>query len=215
MVLDAGHQLGNRNYPRKINRPVPAGGFKKPCNTTGTATRSGVPEATVVWWVVLLVRERLERRDARVILTRDSNRNDRWGPCVDKRGRAGNKAAADLKLSVHADGSYSSGARGFHVIRPSDRRPWTHDIHDSSRRLARAARAELRAAGVPVANYVAGGTGIDVRSDLATLNLSDVPTVMVELGNMKQRADARRLTSAKGRRTYARALVAAAVSFLR
>ena len=38
MVIDPGHQLGNHNFPRKINRLVPAGGFKKPCNTTGTAT---------------------------------------------------------------------------------------------------------------------------------------------------------------------------------
>ena len=31
----------------------------------------------------------------------------------------------------------------------------------------------------------AGGHGIDRRGDLATLNLSDVPTVMVELGNLR------------------------------
>jgi len=26
IVLDAGHQLGNHNFPEEINRPVPAGG---------------------------------------------------------------------------------------------------------------------------------------------------------------------------------------------
>ncbi len=42
IALDPGHQLGNHRYSREINRPVPAGGFTKPCNTTGTATNCGV-----------------------------------------------------------------------------------------------------------------------------------------------------------------------------
>jgi N-acetylmuramoyl-L-alanine amidase len=214
VVIDPGHQLGNHNYPRRINRPVPAGGFKKPCNTTGTATEGGYPEATFAWQVSKLLKARLERLGASVRMTRTTNREDRWGPCVDERGRAGNRAPADLKLSVHADGSYAAGARGFHVIAPTDRRPWTHDIYRPSKRLAVDTRAALRAHGLRVANYVAGGDGLDFRSDLGTLNLSDVPTAMVELGNMRNRADAHRMTSARGRQTYARALAGAVRRFL-
>ena len=70
-------------------------------------------------------------------------------------------------------------------------------------------RAALKGRGVPVANYTAGGDGLDFRADLATLNLSDVPTVVVELGNMRNARDARRMTSRKGRATYASALTAA------
>ena len=80
------------------------------------------------------------------------------------------------------------------MIAPTDRRPWTHDIHRASRRLALDTRAALRAHRFPVANYIAGGDGLDFRSDLGTLNLSDVPTVMVELGNMRNARDARRMT---------------------
>ena len=219
VVIDPGHQLGNHNYPRKINRQVPAGGFKKPCNTTGTATSGGYPEATFAWRVARLLRTRLRHLGARVVMTRHSNRQDRWGPCVNVRGRAGNrvgrKAKADLKISIHGDGSDASGAHGFHVIAPTDRRGWTHDVYRPSRRAALATRAALRRAGVPVANYIAGGDGLDFRSDLGTLNLSDVPVVMVELGNMRSRADARRMSSAHGRATYARALAAGARHFLR
>ncbi len=214
VVLDPGHQLGNHNFPRKINRLVPAGGFRKACNTTGTATNGGYPEATFAWQVTRLLEARLERLGAAVKLTRSTNRQDRWGPCVDERGRAGNQVAADLKVSVHGDGSYAAGARGFHVIAPTDRRPWTHDIYRSSRRLAVDARAALRARGLPVANYVAGGDGLDFRSDLGTLNLSDVPTVMVELGNMRDSRDAHLMTTPAGRATYARALAAAIRRFL-
>lgn len=215
IVIDPGHQLGNHNYPRKINRQVPAGGFKKSCNTTGTSTNGGFAEATFAWRVSRLLKARLVELGARVRLTRHSNRQDRWGPCVNTRGRAGNKGPADLKISVHADGSYTAGARGFHVIAPTDRKPWTHDIYRSSRRLAARTRAALRGAGVSVANYVAGGDGLDFRSDLGTLNLSDVPTVMVELGNMRNPRDARQMTSAKGRSTYAGALAHGVRRFLK
>jgi N-acetylmuramoyl-L-alanine amidase len=215
VVIDPGHQLGNHNFPRRIGRLVPAGGLRKPCNTTGTATNGGYPEATFAWQVARTVRARLERLGATVRMTRTTNRQDRWGPCVDARGRAGNRQHADLKISIHADGSTVRGARGFHVIAPANRRPWTHDIYRTSYRLALVTRAALRGVGLPVANYVAGRDGLDVRSDLGTLNLSDVPTVMVELGNMRNRADARRMTSPRGRATYATGLTTAVRRYLR
>ncbi|MGH3307655.1 MAG: N-acetylmuramoyl-L-alanine amidase family protein [Nocardioides sp.] len=215
IVLDPGHQLGNHNFPRKCARLVPAGGMRKPCNTTGTATRGGYPEATMVWRVSQLLAARLRGLGADVMMTRHSNRQDRWGPCVDVRGRAGNRVGADLKISIHGDGATGRGARGFHVIAPTNRRPWTHDIFRPSRRLALETRAALRRVGLPVANYTAGGDGIDFRSDLGTLNLADIPSVMVELGNMRNPRDAHRMTTRQGRATYARALARAAVHHLR
>jgi N-acetylmuramoyl-L-alanine amidase len=214
IVIDPGHQLGNHNFPRKCARLVPAGGMRKPCNTTGTATRGGYPEATLVWQVSRLLAARLRGLGAEVRMTRNSNRQDRWGPCIDVRGRAGNRAGAQLKISIHADGNGGRRARGFHVIGPTNRRPWTHDIFRPSRRLAQNARGALRRAGVPVANYTAGGDGLDFRSDLGTLNLANIPSVMVELGNMRSPRDARRMTSTQGRATYAAALASAVRHYL-
>ena len=219
VVLDPGHQLGNARFPRQTARLVPAGGFRKACNTTGTATDRGFPEASFAWRVSRQVQRRLERLGARVVLTRPVNSVQRWGPCVDVRGRAGNHVGragdpADLKVSIHADGSYAAGARGFHVILPADRRPWTHDIYRPSRRLGLDLRRAMRAGGFVPATYTAGGDGIDVRGDLGTLNLSDIPTVMVELGNMRNRREARRMTSRRGQAAYAAALVRGVRSFL-
>ena len=214
VVIDPGHQLGNHNHLAAIDRLVPAGGFEKPCNTTGTATNGGYPEATLVWRVSRMLQRRLEALGATVLLTRHSNSELRWGPCVDARGRAGNALPADLKISIHGDGSYAAGAHGFHVIAPTDRKPWTHDIFRPSRRLALDTRAALRGVGLSVANYIAGGDGLDFRSDLATLNLSNIPTVMVELGNMRNATDAKRMTSSAGRATYARGLAHAVRTFL-
>jgi N-acetylmuramoyl-L-alanine amidase len=214
VVLDPGHQLGNHNFPRRTNRLVPSGGFRKPCNTTGTATDRGYPEATFVWQVSRIVQRRLESLGARVLLTRHANSQRLWGPCVDVRGRAGNRVGADLKLSIHSDGSRSAGAHGFHVIAPADRRGWTHDVFRPSRLLALDLRSALRTGGFARANYVAGGDGLDVRGDLGTLNLSDVPVAMVELGNMRNAREARRMHSAPGRAAYAAALVAGVRRYL-
>ncbi|MDO7867810.1 N-acetylmuramoyl-L-alanine amidase family protein [Nocardioides jiangxiensis] len=217
IVIDPGHQLGNHNFPDETARPVDAGGFQKACNTTGTATNGGYPEATFAWQVSLLLKARLEDRGARVILTRSTNREDRWGPCIDARGRRGNTLAtggrADLEISLHGDGCVGCGS-GFHVIAPQSRTGWTDDIAASSLAFARTLRSRLHQAGLPYAPYVNGGSGLDVRGDLGTLNWSDKPIAMVELGNMRARADAYRMTHRSGRRLYADALTAAIVARL-
>ena len=126
VVVDPGHQLGNARFPEQIAKPVPAGGFTKPCNTTGTATDAGYPEATFTWGVSQALQADLEALGATVVLTRTSNSMEKWGPCVDARGRVGNPRnghrGADLKISIHGDGSAATGAHGFHVIR-APRRP--------------------------------------------------------------------------------------------
>ncbi|MFC7493255.1 MULTISPECIES: N-acetylmuramoyl-L-alanine amidase [unclassified Nocardioides] len=209
VVLDPGHQLGNHNFPGRINRLVPDGrGGRKACNTTGTATAGGYAEATFNWEVARLLRSRLEHRGATVRMTRTTNSQGRWGPCVDVRGRAGNRPRADLKLSIHADGNLAGGARGFHVI-------VAPDAPAGSARFAGVVRSSLRRSGLPVANYIAGGDGLDVRTDLTTLNFARLPTAMVELGNMRDRVDAGRMTSARGRTAYADALARAVRHYLR
>jgi N-acetylmuramoyl-L-alanine amidase len=206
IALDPGHQLGNHNFPAEISRLVPAGGFSKACNTTGTRTNGGYPEATLNFRIARLVQRRLEALGARVFLTRTRNSQSLWGPCVDARGRFGASVSARLMVSLHADGARSS-ARGFHVIAPRARSPWTTDIARPSRRLAKALRAGMDALGLPRSTYIGDGRALSVRSDLGTLNLSDVPVAMLEVGNMRNASDARRMTTKSGRARYARAVV--------
>jgi N-acetylmuramoyl-L-alanine amidase len=206
IAVDPGHQLGNHNFPAQVRRLVPAGGFEKPCNTTGTATSGGFPEATLNFRVAKLVQARLQALGAEVLLTRTRNSESLWGPCVDARGEFGARVQARLMVSLHGDGA-SSAAHGFHVIAPTSRRPWTTDIAGPSLRLARALRSGFDALGIPRSTYVGGGSALSVRSDLGTLNMSDVPVAMLELGNMRNRADAHRMTTRTGRARYARAVV--------
>jgi N-acetylmuramoyl-L-alanine amidase len=203
IAIDPGHQLGNSGHLARINRLVYVG-IWKPCNTTGTATNGGFPEATFTWRVSNDLRRRLEALGATVRMTRTSNDRSSWGPCVDARGRFGARVGADLEISLHGDGA-AAATHGFFVIRPGLRKGWTDDILGRSKALALRVRAGLVGAGFPVSTAY-GGDGLDVRRDLGTLNAADVPTVMVELGNMRNAGDARCMTSRSCRDRYAHGL---------
>lgn len=211
VAIDPGHQLGNRRFPARISEPVWVG-FWKACNTTGTATNGGFPEATFTWRVARRAQARLEAAGATVRLTRDSNSWSQWGPCVDERGRFGSRVGADVMVSLHGDGA-AAGTRGFFVIRPGWRIGYTDDIAGPSRRLATDVRAGLLGAGFPVSSAY-GGTGLDVRRDLGALNMSDVPAVLVELGNMRNRADAACMSSRTCRARYAAGVAAGVTRYL-
>src|SRR4029079_15072096 len=102
VAIDPGHQLGNGRHPAQIGRLVWVG-LWKPCNTTGTATNAGFPEATFTWRTSRALERRLEALGATVRLTRTTNSVDDWGPCVGTRGRFGAKVGADVEISLHGD----------------------------------------------------------------------------------------------------------------
>ncbi|MBD0708875.1 MULTISPECIES: N-acetylmuramoyl-L-alanine amidase [unclassified Streptomyces] len=216
IVIDPGHNTGNARHTAEINRKVNIGTTRKECDTTGTATNAGYSEASFTLDVSRRLRDLLTARGAKVVLTHDGDRP--WGPCIDERARIGNNARADAVVSVHADGS-AAGHRGFHVILPARVHAGGADtsrIVAPSRVLGEKIRDRFaRATGTSPANYIGGGTGLDVRGDLGGLNLSTVPKVFVECGNMRDPADARLLTSASWRQKAALGLAEGITTYLK
>lgn len=209
VVLDPGHNGGNAAHPAAINRPVPDGrGGTKACNTTGTATDAGYPEHAFTFDVARRIRDRLVARGIQVVLTRPDDTG--VGPCVDERGRAGEKAGADAVVSVHGDGA-GPGDRGFHVAFADP------PLNDVQRGPARTLAADLRdglvAAGFPPSTYV-GRDGLSPRVDLAGLNLATRPTALVECANMRNQGEARAVSSPDGRDRYAAAIADGILRFL-
>jgi N-acetylmuramoyl-L-alanine amidase len=212
IVIDPGHNGGNYAHPREIGRLVDAGTLRKPCDTTGTQTAGGYTEAAYNLDVALRLARVLRADGARVVLTRTTNTG--WGPCITERAAIGNRAGADAAISIQADGGPASG-RGFHVIYPPSIPRLTDDIAAASKRLAIEVRnAFASGTGEPYSTYV-GARGLDVRSDLGGLNLSNVPKVFVETGNMRNAVDARRLETAGYRQQEAEALASGIAAFLR
>jgi len=211
ITIDPGHNSGNYTHYAQISRLVDAGTLRKSCDTTGTATNAGYRESDFTFDVARRLRKILEANGATVVLTRTAKTP--WGPCITKRAAIGNRAHSDAAISIHADGG-PAGGRGFHVIYPPSIRGLTNDIAKPSKRLAYAIRSAYRAGtGLPYATYL-GSRGLDVRSDLGGLNLSDVPKVFVETGNMKNATDARLLSTASFRQRIARALANGLAQFL-
>lgn len=210
VVLDAGHNDGNFQHTNEINRLVDAGGFRKPCDTTGTETNAGYTEASFTFDVMKRLTTLLRAAGAKVVLTRHDNHS--VGPCVNKRAAIGNHAHADVALSIHADGGPASG-HGFHVMQPTDGHGHTDAIVAPSHRLALAVRNAYRSGtGMPTASYI-GTDGINPRGDMAGLNLSTVPKVLLECGNMRNPADAKLLASADFRQKIATSLTAAITAY--
>jgi N-acetylmuramoyl-L-alanine amidase len=208
-VIDPGHNGANGSHTTEINRPVDAGGFTKPCNTTGTAG-GNYAESTFTWEVAQRLAPQLTALGATVILTRTDNAG--WGPCVDARGLTAANHHADLLLSIHADGS-GAADHGFHVIHPTSIPGFTDGSAARSAVLATDLRDALVTQGFAPSNYIGSG-GLDQRGDLGTLNRAVVPAAMVESGNMRNAADLATLRSADGQSRLVAAFVAGIVAYL-
>ncbi|MGP4011438.1 N-acetylmuramoyl-L-alanine amidase [Streptomyces sp. 4N124] len=216
VVIDPGHNPGNFQHTSEINRKVDIGTSMKECDTTGTSTNAGYTEAEFTLDVAHRMRTILQAQGATVKLTQDADRP--YGPCIDERARIGNDARADAVVSVHADGS-GTGNRGFHVILPgsvdagaADTRPIVVPSRDLGERIA---GNFVRFTGSAPSNYVGDGTGLVTRKDLGGLNLSTVPKVFIECGNMRDSKDEALLTSGAWRQKAAQGISEGIVSFLR
>ncbi|UQA95788.1 N-acetylmuramoyl-L-alanine amidase [Streptomyces halobius] len=215
VLIDPGHNPRNRDHSREIARLVDIGTGRKECDTTGTSTNDGYAEAAFTLDVARRARTLLQEQGAEVVFTQDGDRP--YGPCVNERAAAGNKAHADAAISIHADGS-GTGNRGFHVILPARVKAGAADtspIVAPSRELGeRVAGRFVAVTGSAPSNYVGGSTGLDIRSDLGGLNLSTVPKVFIECGNMRDPKDAAQLTDAQWRQKAARGITEGITDFL-
>ncbi|MEV1004271.1 N-acetylmuramoyl-L-alanine amidase [Nonomuraea sp. NPDC050202] len=204
IVIDPGHNGANYRHPAEINRKVNVLTKWKECDTTGTATNSGYSEAAFTWDVSQRMTKILERRGATVKLTRTSNNG--VGPCITERAAIGNKARADAAISVHADGSDNTRHRGFHVIMPEKINGPVDKVVGASSKLGIAVRdAYRKGTGIPYSNYI-GKNALDYRNDIGGLNLSTVPKVLFESGNMRNPGEAAKFEDPKFRQKIALAL---------
>lgn len=210
IVIDPGHNGGNASHPSEIGKQVRIGNGSKECDTTGTETRGGYAEHAFTWDVSNRLAKLLRAQGAQVTLTRKDDKG--VGPCITERAAIGNRLKANAAVSIHADGASPSG-HGFHVIEPVAVGKNTGMVAGSAK-LGKALRdAYHQGTGIPYSNYL-GENAIDRRDDLGGLNLSTVPKVFIECGNMQNRADAAKLSSASFRQRIAESLAGGFTAYL-
>ncbi|NMO01797.1 N-acetylmuramoyl-L-alanine amidase [Gordonia sp. TBRC 11910] len=209
IFLDPGHQGGAAGH--SLSKQVPDGrGGTKDCQTTGATGVNGVTEHRINWDVAQLVKAGLESQGARVVLSRADDTG--WGGCVDERAAAASRSGAAVAVSLHAD-STSAGSdatnRGFHMIVP------TLPLPSSAAQLAQSGggrkassmmRDSFKKAGFAPANYAGVVDGIQTRSDIAAVNLTTVPAVFIEMGNLSNPTEAAALSGKVGQLKYATAI---------
>ena len=206
VFLDPGHNGANDS---SISRQVPTGrGGTKNCQESGTSTDNGYPEHTFNWDTVLRIRQSLTALGVRTAMSRGNDTGP--GPCVDERAEMANSLKPNAIVSIHADGGPPTG-RGFHVNYSSP--PLNQVQAGPSVQFAQVMRDQLQASGLVPATYIGSG-GLYPRADLTGLNLAQYPSILIELGNMKNPADVGLITSEEGRQKYADAVVRGIAGFL-
>jgi N-acetylmuramoyl-L-alanine amidase len=207
VFLDPGHN--GSNDASVISKQVPTGrGGTKDCQASGTSTDDGYPEHTFAWETTLRIRQALTALGVRTAMSRGDDTG--VGPCVDERAALANSVHPDAVVSIHGDGGPASG-RGFHVLYSS---PPLNDVQAGpSVRFAQIMKDQLQASGLVPSTYVGDG-GLNPRSDIAGLNLAQFPSILVELGNMKNPADSALMKTPEGRQKYADAVVRGIAGFL-
>jgi N-acetylmuramoyl-L-alanine amidase len=208
--IDPGHNGRNWTDPAFLNHRIWNGREWEGCDTTGTQTAGGYTEARFNFNVAMYLAADLRKDGARIVLTRKNNHG--LGPCVNKRAYLLDRAHASVSIDIHADYGPPPG-RGFTVLEPVADGPNDKVIKSSVRFGQDVHLAFLRHTPMKVSNYY-GRDGYIFRNDLAGLNLTTMPKVLIECGNMNNTADARLLTTARVQQAIARALVAAIVRFL-
>jgi N-acetylmuramoyl-L-alanine amidase len=208
--IDPGHNGRNYTDPSFLNHLIWNGREMETCDTTGTETDAGYTEAQFNWNVAGYLAGDLRAEGAKIVLTRHSNTG--VGPCVNTRARIIDGAHANVAIDIHADGGPASG-RGFAILEPV-----TDSVNSkviaASDRFAKVLRSKfLAGTGMPLSTYD-GIDGLQPRDDLAGLNLTTVPKVLIECGNMRNATDAKLLVSASFQKRAAAAIAAAITAFL-
>jgi len=149
-----------------------------------------------------------------VVLTRPTDTG--VGPCVDTRAAIGNAARSDAAISIHGDGGPAGGS-GFAVDVPV---PVVSAISDNRAIVAPSGLlgTDVRdsfavVSGEHVSDYT-GVDGIVPRGDLGGLDLSTVPKVLIECGNMKNGHDAAAMEDPAWRQRAAQGLADGITAFL-
>ncbi len=208
--IDPGHNGRNYSDPSFISHLIWNGREQEACDTTGTETDQGYTEARFNFNVASYLSADLRAEGAKVVLTRHSN--DGVGPCVNTRAQILNRAHSSVAIDIHADGGPASG-RGFTILEPVAAGP-NDRVIAASKTFGRELRARYGTlTRMPESTYD-GVDGIALRDDLAGLNLTTVPKVLIECGNMRNPRDAAMLVSAPFQRLAAKAFAQAITEFL-
>jgi len=203
VVIDAGHQGHGDSSLEPIG---PGASTKKPKVADGASGQYAPhDESQVNLDVALKLKKTLSARGVTVIMVRTSQNVNLSNS---QRAAIANNAHAALFIRLHCDGISSSSKHGFSTLIPA-KNQWTGSIVSASAKAGRIVQRDALAA------TGASDAGVVQRSDLSGFNWSKVPTVLVEMGFMSNRAEDRALTTGSYQQKLATGLADGVVDYLK
>lgn len=180
IVIDPGHQRSADFSTEPVGPGASEQKMKVSGGTQGAFT--GIPEYELNMVISLALRDELERRGYRVLLTHES---------VDvsisnaERAVIANEAEADAFLRIHANGSEDSGREGVMTICMTAYNPYNSTLYEESRRLSDCVLSSLCASTGSVSE------GVWETDTMTGINYSAVPVTIVEMGYMSNEKEDR------------------------
>lgn len=173
IVIDPGHQTKDSSETEPVGPGSKEMKLKDTSGTTGVVTR--MPEYELTRQVSFKLKDELEKRGYKVILTR--TQNEGRISCIE-RAEVANNANADAFIRIHANGVDSESANGAMTICQTPSNPYNGNIYNECKRLSVDVLDELVAATGAKREYV-------WETDSMTgNNWSRVPVTLVEMGYM-------------------------------
>lgn len=171
IVIDPGHQTKDSSEKEPIG---PGSSEMKQKDTSGaTGVVTGLREYELNLQVSKKLKEELEKRGYKVIMTRTQNEGEI--SCIE-RAKVANNANADAYIRIHANGVDNQSANGVMTICQTAKNPYNSNIYSECKRLS-----------VDVLDEVVASTGakreyVWETDTMTGNNWSKVPVTMVEMG---------------------------------
>ena len=156
--------------------------------TTGTqGSFSGKAEYELNLEISLLLRDELEKRGYRVILTREDNDTAISNA---ERAQMAYEEGGDIYVRIHANGSDDAGVQGALAMVPSSNNPYIPELAEDSYTLAEC----ILSAYCEKASFTS--LGIQYYDNMTGINWSKLPVMILEMGFMTNQSDDLRMSDA-------------------
>ena len=187
VAIDPGHQ-GNWVDMSEKEPNGPGSSEMKAKATTGTqGSFSGKAEYELNLESSLLLRDELEKRGYRVILTREDNDTAISNA---ERAQMAYEEGGDIYVRIHANGSDDADVQGALAMVPSSNNPYIPELAEDSYTLAEC----ILSAYCEKASFTS--LGIQYYDNMTGINWSKLPVMILEMGFMTNQSDDLRMSDA-------------------
>lgn len=192
--IDPGHQSEAVDMSA-LEPDGPSSSTMKAKASTGTqGSYTGIPEYELNLQVSLKLRDILEQRGYRVVMTRTDNETAISNA---ERAQLVAREGAEIYVRIHANGEDSHTTSGALTMSPSSSNPYVAHLYEQSNRLSRCILdSYCTATGF-------ADLGVQYYDNMTGINWSTVPVTIVEMGFMTHENDDRLMSDDAFRSTMA------------